>query len=119
ATRAERRLPVLERLVGARMGLRQSGEAGTAEGSTRLEPIPETEGFWLEIGNGGPEKSLAPGASPGMAQELAQVVGSVLAAERDAVQVAAEPSGRYDEIDLIHTISEIPGHTIRLDEAAD
>src|SRR2546427_8538600 len=25
--------------------------------STRLEPIPETEGFWLEIANGGPEKS--------------------------------------------------------------
>src|SRR2546426_11119607 len=62
---------------------------------------------------------LTPGASPGMAQELAQVVGSVLAAERDAVQVAAELSERYEEIDLIYTISEILGHTIRLDEAAD
>src|SRR5437867_2696764 len=118
-SRVERLLPVLERLVGARLRLRRSGEVGTAEGSTRLEPIPETEGFWLEIANGGPEKSLTPGASPGMAQELAQVVGSVLAAERDAVQVAAELSERYEEIDLIYTISEILGHTIRLDEAAD
>ena len=118
-SRVERLLPVLERLVGARLRLRRSGEPGTAEGSTRLEPIPETEGFWLEIANGGPEKSVTPGASPGMAQELAQVVGSVLAAERDAVQVAAELSERYEEIDLIYTISEILGHTIRLDEAAD
>ena len=51
-SRVERLLPVLERLVGARLRLRRSGEAGTAEGSTRLEPIPETEGFWLEIANG-------------------------------------------------------------------
>ena len=49
---------------------------------------------------------------------LAEIVGSVLAAERDAVQVAAELSDRYEEIDLIYTISEILGHTIRLDEAA-
>src|SRR5207248_1358981 len=34
-------------------------------------------------------------------------------------QVAAELSERYEEIDLIYTISEILGHTIRLDEAAD
>src|SRR5207302_9928065 len=85
-SRVERLLPVLERLVGARLRLRRSGEAGTAEGSTRLEPIPETEGFWLEIANGGPEKSLAPGASPGMAQELAPVAGAVLAADAAAVQ---------------------------------
>src|SRR5205085_1800435 len=32
---------------------------------------------------------------------------------------AAELSGRYEEIDLIYTISEILGHTIRLDEAAN
>jgi sigma-B regulation protein RsbU (phosphoserine phosphatase) len=32
--------------------------------------------------------------------------------------VAAELSDRYEEIDLVYTISEILGHTIRLDEAA-
>src|SRR5256712_354236 len=36
-----------------------------------------------------------------------------------APQVAAELSERYEEIALIYTISEILGHTIRLDEAAD
>src|SRR3989442_1472138 len=39
-------------------------------------------------------------------------------AEEETTQVAAELSGRYEEIDLIYTISEILGHTIRLDEAA-
>src|SRR2546422_3288031 len=41
------------------------------------------------------------------ATALAAIVGSVLAAERDAAQVAAELSERYEEIDLIYTISEI------------
>src|SRR5207245_3793423 len=49
----------------------------------------------------------------------AACVGSVLAAEHDASQVAAELSERYEEIDLIYSISEILGHTIRLDEAAE
>src|SRR5256886_13681622 len=57
---------------------------------SRLEPIPEIEGLWLEIANGGPGKPLTPGASPGLAPELAQIVGSLLSAERDAVQVAGE-----------------------------
>ena len=39
-------------------------------------------------------------------------------AERQAGQVAAELSDRYEEIDLVYTISEILGHTVRLDEAA-
>jgi len=75
-------------------------------------------GVVAEIGNGG-RQSLTPGASPGVGRELAEIIGSVLSAERDAVQVAAELSERYEEIDLIYTISEILGHTIRLDEAAD
>jgi phosphoserine phosphatase RsbU/P len=107
-TRLERVLPALERLAGARLCVRSAAEAERTTG--RLEPIPDTEGLWLEITNGA-------NSSP-PAQELAQIVGSVLAAERDAAQVAAELSERYEEIDLIYTISEILGHTIRLDEAA-
>ena len=76
----------------------------------QLESIPDMEGVWLEIGNGG--------RGTGDAKALAQVIGTVLAAERETGQVAAELSERYEEIDLIYTISEILGHTIRLDEAA-
>jgi sigma-B regulation protein RsbU (phosphoserine phosphatase) len=75
-----------------------------------LEPISEMEGTWLQVaggkGNGGGAKALA------------DVIGAVLGAEKEAVLVAAELSERYEEIDLIYTISEILGHTIRLDEAA-
>ena len=121
-TRIERLLPLLERLVGARLRLREAGATDAPDPAARLVPIPEVDGWSLEIANGAPAKSLTPGASPGMASgvasELAQIVGSVLSAERDAAQVAAELSERYEEIDLIYTISEILGHTIRLDEAA-
>jgi sigma-B regulation protein RsbU (phosphoserine phosphatase) len=116
--RLARLLPALERLAGARLRLR-TGAGDRPPGSALLEPIPDIDGAWLEIGDGAPEKPLTPGAGPGLAQELAQIVGAVLSAERDAAQVAAELSERYEEIDLIYTISEILGHTIRLDEAAD
>jgi sigma-B regulation protein RsbU (phosphoserine phosphatase) len=49
---------------------------------------------------------------------VAQIVGAVLASEREAAQVAAELSDRYEEIDLIYTISDILGRTIRLEDAA-
>ncbi len=111
-SRLDRLLAVLERLAGARLRLRRSD---TPDGSARLAPIPDADGLWLEIGDGGSENPPTPGASPG---DLAAIVGAVLAAERDAAQVAAELSERYEEIDLIYTISEILGHTIRLDEAA-
>src|SRR5207248_2663913 len=83
----------------------------TPHGPAWFEPVPDIEGVWLEIG--------ASGAGPRAPDTLAAIVGAALGAERDAAQVAAELSERYEEIDLIYTISEILGQTIRLDEAAD
>jgi len=83
----------------------------TPHGPAWFEPVPDIEGVWLEIG--------APGPGPRAPDTLAAIVGAALGAERDAAQVAAELSERYEEIDLIYTISEILGQTIRLDEAAD
>jgi phosphoserine phosphatase RsbU/P len=135
-TRLEQLLPELERLSGARLrvwrwdgrllkrlagphpgtwsppvdGDRLSGRAVTApEGPAWLEPVREAEGVWLEVGENAAERDPA---------ALATIVGAVVAAERETSQVAAELSERYEEIDLIYTISEILGHTIRLDEAA-
>jgi sigma-B regulation protein RsbU (phosphoserine phosphatase) len=141
-TRIEQLLPELERLTGVRLrvwrfdgrtlrrlagkypgpwtppgdGDRLTGRALQApEGPAWLEPVREVEGVWLEVGKPGP------GAGESRDQDaatLATVIGAVLAAERETAQVAAELSERYEEIDLIYTISEILGHTIRLDEAA-
>jgi sigma-B regulation protein RsbU (phosphoserine phosphatase) len=138
--RLERLLPALERLAGARLRVwhvvgdtaRRVGggvdpgtwtppldgaEGGhritTPEGSAWLEPVRDVTGVWLEVAESG-AKTAAPAPAA-----LAEIVGAVLGAEHDAAQVAAELSERYEEIDLIYTISEILGHTIRLDEAAE
>jgi sigma-B regulation protein RsbU (phosphoserine phosphatase) len=140
--RLERLLPALERLAGARLrvwekvgdtvrrvgagadpatwapsldGQEDGHRIATPEGPAWLEPVREALGVWLEVAEPGPgTQHAAPSA-----QALAEIIGAVLGAERDATQVAAELSERYEEIDLIYTISEILGHTIRLDEAAE
>ena len=84
------------------------GQVQTPDGPAWFQPIPAVPGAWLEV-RGREEDAV----------ELAEIVGAVLDAEKETVLVAAELSGRYEEIDLIYTISEILGHTIRLDEAAN
>jgi len=120
-TRLERLLPALAALSGTTVRVwRHDGQQlrlffpETVPPPTpsveTLVPIPDLEGMWLQVG--GKKKNGAGAAA------LADVIGAVLGAEKEAVQVAAELSERYEEIDLIYTISEILGHTIRLDEAA-
>ncbi|HEV8511401.1 MAG TPA: GAF domain-containing protein, partial [Gemmatimonadales bacterium] len=87
------------------------GRLETPDGPAWFQPIPAVADTWLEIKG-------AEGREQG-AVELAEVIGAVMGAEQETGQVAAELSGRYEEIDLIYTISEILGHTIRLDEAAN
>jgi sigma-B regulation protein RsbU (phosphoserine phosphatase) len=84
------------------------GRLETPDGPAWFQPIPSVSDAWLEV-RGGEHGAV----------ELAEVVGAVMGAEEETDQVAAELSGRYEEIDLIYTISEILGHTIRLDEAAN
>ena len=80
------------------------------DGAVWLVPVREVTGVWLEIADG-----------PATAEEreaLTRVVATWFATESETARVAAELSERYEEIDLIYTISEILGHTIRLDDAA-
>lgn len=134
-TRLERLLPALAALSGTTLRLWRAKTRGgrllpigggesqwtpTPNGGGRLEtpdgpawfqPVPAVADTWLEVkGAGSGERGAA---------EIAEVIGAVLGAEEETGQVAAELSGRYEEIDLIYTISEILGHTIRLDEAAN
>lgn len=50
---------------------------------------------------------------------LAGVVGRLLQIEGDILGVAEELTSRYEEIDLLYTISEVLGRTIGLQEAAE
>jgi sigma-B regulation protein RsbU (phosphoserine phosphatase) len=85
----------------------------TPDGPAWFEPVRGGPGLWLEVRDQGPGT-----ARPEARELVAEAVGCLAEAEREAAQVAAELSDRYEEIDLVYTISEILGHTIRLDEAA-
>jgi sigma-B regulation protein RsbU (phosphoserine phosphatase) len=143
-TKLERLVPVLEQLGGVRLRVwRVDGPAprlvagsaaswtpalpravegqgrsiDTPEGAAWFEPVCTPPGFWVEMRNG--EGGTGGGsARPGAGDQLLEAVTCLAEAEREAAQVAAELSDRYEEIDLVYTISEILGHTIRLDEAA-
>lgn len=141
-TKLERLVPVLEQLGGVRLRVwRVDGPAPrlvagaaaswtpvlprapegagrsieTPEGAAWFEPIRTPPGFWVEMRDG-PEANG--NVRPASGDQVLEVVACLAEAEREAAQVAAELSDRYEEIDLVYTISEILGHTIRLDEAA-
>jgi sigma-B regulation protein RsbU (phosphoserine phosphatase) len=84
--------------------------ADAPDGPVWLQPVREAAGVWLEVGDGP--------ATPDEREALTRVVATWFAAESETRRVASELSERYEEIDLIYTISEILGHTIRLDDAA-
>jgi sigma-B regulation protein RsbU (phosphoserine phosphatase) len=90
---------------------RAAGLIPTPTGSAWLEPIPEPEGFWVEVALAGEAESRA------AAQRVAPVVAALLDAERQRGLMAEELAGRYEEIDLLYAISEILGQTVRLEEA--
>ncbi len=116
-TRLERLLPVLGALSGTTLRLLHATtrpEASDGPPPAVFQPIPTITDAWLEVKGGG-----GAGGGERAAVELAEIIGAVMEAEEETTQVAAELSGRYEEIDLIYTISEILGHTIRLDEAAN
>jgi hypothetical protein len=93
-------------------GARVGRQLKTPDGTAWFEPVPDADGVWIEI------RAAKGDASTGGHGALAQIVGTVLATEQEAAQVAAELSDRYEEIDLMYSISEILGHTIRLEDAA-
>ena len=90
---------------------RGPGLVPTPTGSVWLEPVPEPEGFWVEVGLDGEAESRA------AAERVTPVVAALLDAERQRGFIAEELASRYEEIDLLYAISEILGQTVRLEEA--
>jgi sigma-B regulation protein RsbU (phosphoserine phosphatase) len=83
-------------------------------GEAWLEPVPGVPGTWVQLG---PDRT-DPKDRPRRARAAAAVLAQSFDGERQAGQVAAELSARYEEIDLLYTISETLGRTVRLEEAA-
>jgi sigma-B regulation protein RsbU (phosphoserine phosphatase) len=77
-----------------------------------LTPIPGAEGFWLEV------EGVAEARASEVAGQLAGVLSAFFSGEREMAEITDELTSRYEEIDLLYAISEILGHTVRLEEAA-
>lgn len=83
----------------------------TPDGPRWFAPVADEAGLWLE-GDSGPA-----GAS-GRTATVLEIVGHLLRVEREVARLTQELASRYEEIDLLYTISEILGQTVRLEKAA-
>ena len=83
----------------------------TPEGARWFEPVPDETGLWIE---GDP----APGGPSATVRSSAELLGHLLRLEREMARLSQELASRYEEIDLLYTISEILGRTVRLAESA-
>jgi phosphoserine phosphatase RsbU/P len=93
--------------------VRTDGSVESTGSDRFIAAVPESAGYYFEC-NG------SQGAKNGTDyKRLGALLSLLLAAETDTLGVAEELAGRYEEIDLLYTISEILGRTIRLEEAAE
>ncbi len=74
--------------------------------------IPELQGYWFEVAD-------ARGDRGELAETIAPLLASLLDTERDTLNLAKLLAARYEEIELLYTISEVLGRTIRLETAAE
>ena len=81
----------------------------TPDGPRWFEPVPDEPGLWIE---GEPVQ----GGSSAVVRSSAELLGQVLRLEREMARLSQELASRYEEIDLLYTISEILGRTVRLAE---
>jgi len=77
-----------------------------------LQAVPGTNGFWLEVD----PQSQRPVET--MAPQVAEVVGAFLATQHDLGRITEELADRYEEIDLLYTISELLGQKISFRDTA-
>ena len=94
------------------------GDAGhaiaTRGGAAWLEPVPGVAGTWVQLGPDATSAQTRPARGRAAAAVLAEIFGG----DREAGLMTAELSARYEEINLLYTISETLGRTVRLEEAA-
>lgn len=88
-----------------------AGRPHTVEGGRHMAAVEGLDGYWFEV--------VDPSRDPAQTEAtLSPILARLLDAERDTLGLAKELAARYEEIELLYTISEILGRTIRLEEAA-
>jgi len=91
---------------------RAAGPVPTPTGSAWLEAVPGIEGVWFSL------EGLPHADARAAAERLCPVLGTILWTERRAIEMGAELAMRYEEIDLLYSISETLGQTLHFEEAA-
>jgi sigma-B regulation protein RsbU (phosphoserine phosphatase) len=94
-----------------RVDVDENGVVTPAEPGRWLARVSDTGGYWYEIVD-------AEGDPAEAAETLAPLLASLLDRERDTLRLAKQLASRYEEIELLYTISETLGRTIKLEEAA-
>jgi sigma-B regulation protein RsbU (phosphoserine phosphatase) len=84
-----------------------AGVVRTPAGERWFGPLDKAKELWLEavVGPRGPA--------------LVALLGELLRSDSEAAQLSQELVTRYEEIDLLYTINEVLGHTVRLESAAE
>lgn len=106
--------PVIDGLEqdAPRMQADESGRLMPVESGRYLYPVPEMDGYWFEIEQARVDPRRA-------AEQLGPLLGQLLDRERDSLNLSKQLASRYEEIELLYTISEILGRTVSLELAAD
>lgn len=89
----------------------EAGVVHPADDARRIAPVPDLEGYWYEIADAGGEQRVG-------TDTLNPLVARLLDRERETLALAKQLQARYEEIELLYTISEILGRTTRLERAA-
>lgn len=88
-----------------------NGVAERDPGESRwIESLAGLEGYWYEI--------ISAGDPAAARARLAPVLAQFLMGESDTLRLADDLADRLEEIELLYSISEVLGRTIKLDEAA-
>ena len=89
-----------------------AGARTTPEGAAWLGPARWVSDDWVELGGAEPAVLATKAAS------LLPALSALLESDWHRTKVGEELASRYEEIDLLYTITEVLGSTVRLDEAA-
>ena len=89
-----------------------AGARVTPEGTAWLAPARWVSSDWVEL------VGADPAALETTAASLMPALSALLESDWHRTKVGEELASRYEEIDLLYTITEVLGSTVRLDEAA-
>ena len=87
------------------------GNVALTDPSRFVVPVPLLQGYWYEIVDSAREAAET-------SEQLGPMLSDILGRERDTLRLSKRLASLVEEIELLYTITETLGRTIRLEEAA-